>query len=242
MARPADEWLTVEAPDLRIVPEQLWTAVQAQIAQRREAFGGHSTGPLALNHLPYLLSGLARCSVCRGPLISATRSNGNGRARVYQCSHHQKRGKSVCGNDIVLRQEVLDDALLDAVTRVLDARVIGAAIDEAVIRLRSGQEPHHDRRAQIERELSLIEARQDRLAEAVARGEGIDALLFQLRAEEERRKVLASELAGLATLDQVASLDVYGIKRELADRARNLRKQLGRRASVDTQNRPVVDT
>jgi hypothetical protein len=88
-------------------------------------------------------------------------------------------GKSVCGNDVVLRQEVLDAALLDAVASVLDARVIRAAVDEAFARLGAGQHIQHERRAQIERELPMIEVRQSRLTEAVARGEGgVDALSY----------------------------------------------------------------
>jgi hypothetical protein len=129
----------------------------------------------------------------------------------------------------VLRQEVLDAALLDAVASVLDARVIRAAVDEAFARLGAGQHTQHERRSQIERELPMIEVRQSRLTEAVARGEGgVDALLLQLRTEEERRRALASELAGLASLDQVASLDAGRIKNDLVGRARKVREQLGR--------------
>ena len=221
--RPVDEWERIEAPELRIVPEELWTAVQTQMGQRASTFaprpGDANRGRLDLES-PYLLSGMAHCSQCQGPLISATRSNGNGRVRVYQCAHHQKRGKAVCGNDVALRQEVLDEALIGTIRNVLDARVIDAAVEEALRQLRAGQEPQRDRRGQIEQELSVIDARKARLAEAIARGDGMEELVAKLRAEEERRNRLVGELDGLADRAKIVSFDSRRIKKEPHTRPR----------------------
>jgi hypothetical protein len=139
------------------------------MAHRRNTFTGRPAGPVALNRSPYLLAGLACCAVCQGPLISATRTNGNGRARVYQCGYHQKRGKSVCSNGVALRQEVLDAALLDTVSAALDRRVIEATVDEAFSRLQAHEAPSTGRRSQIERDLAVVEARKGRLVDAIAR-------------------------------------------------------------------------
>jgi hypothetical protein len=97
-------------------------------------------------------------------------------------------------------QEVLDLALLDAIGRALDERIVEAAIDEALERLRSGREEQLDRRLQIERELSLIEGKQRILVEAVVRGQSMDPLLVAMREEEHRKKLLMIELATLAEL------------------------------------------
>jgi hypothetical protein len=39
--RPAHEWLTLDVPELRIVPEALWLDVQARISARAES---HAAG------------------------------------------------------------------------------------------------------------------------------------------------------------------------------------------------------
>src|SRR5262249_17824975 len=74
--RPSSEWITVQAPELRVVDEALWNAVQAMLTHRREQYlrdiGVDASGAVIrtgrLNGRPegsiesrYLLSGLARC-------------------------------------------------------------------------------------------------------------------------------------------------------------------------------------
>ena len=70
---PEAEWITVEAPALRIVPDELWHAAHARIARTRAI---HLRGPAGrLNGRPvgggearYLLSGLVVCAVCKGSM------------------------------------------------------------------------------------------------------------------------------------------------------------------------------
>jgi site-specific DNA recombinase len=237
--RPADEWERISAPELRIISDSLWDTVQAQILQRGATFAPHSPAADRVGRpdleSPYLLSGMAYCSECRGPLISATRSNGNGRVRVYQCAHHQKRGKAVCRNSVVLRQETLDDALIETVRSVLDERVVSAALDDALLRLRDGQEPDLDQRGRIARELALIESRKARLVEAIARGDDMEDLVSKLRTEEARRAALLVELGSLAVRDNVASLDAHRIKKQLGARAAEMRAVLGERTPETRQ-------
>ena len=51
-----------------------------------------------------------------------------------------------------------------------DARILDRAVDKALTRLRSGREKHLNRRTQIERELSLLVTKMDRLMDALAEG------------------------------------------------------------------------
>ena len=150
------------------------------------------------------------------------------RGHFYGCAYNHKRGAAVCSNDVQIRQDVLDLALLDAISRALDERIVEAAIDEALERLRSGREQQLDRRTQIERELSLIEGKQRYLVQGITRGESMDPLLAAMREEEHRKKFLVAALATLAELEKVASLDAERIKRELRSRAADIRGLLGR--------------
>ena len=156
---------------------------------------------------PYLLSGLARCAPCGGALVGLTRAHGRGRRPLYGCAYHHKRGAAVCANGVEIRQERLETAFLDALRKVLDARMIEEAVREALPRLRQDGEGRLDRRAM--------------------RGLATDALLRELEAEEARKGVLAAELAQLADLERVATLDAPQVARELAGLAAEVQALLG---------------
>lgn len=103
-----------DRPDLRIVPEPLWDAVQARLKVVRQACvrenGGTLWGrPETGRASQYLLSGIARCGLCGSSMV-ATKGLGAGRklhAR-YACSYNSNRGKTVCANNWRESQEVLD--------------------------------------------------------------------------------------------------------------------------------------
>lgn len=70
-----------------------------------------------------------------------------------------------------LPQDVVDKAVLESINEVLDERVLEAAVDRAIARLRVGAEQHLNRRVQIERELSVLKSRVTRFVEAIGRGD-----------------------------------------------------------------------
>ena len=80
-----------------------------------------------------VLPGFARCAVCGGGLGVVTRGAGKGRSRApfEGCIAYQKRGTTVCRNNLVIRMENVDAAVLatigDTVLRpqVIDAVVAG---------------------------------------------------------------------------------------------------------------------
>lgn len=78
------------APDLRIVPEDLWEKVRERYEQNR--LGPRSTSPRKAVRAKRLLSGKLTCGACEGPLI---RSGGNGR---FMCSRRRERGSAACSN------------------------------------------------------------------------------------------------------------------------------------------------
>ncbi|MFQ5946774.1 MAG: recombinase family protein [Anaerolineae bacterium] len=233
--RPQSEWLCLDAPDLRIIPEDLWGAVQARLERAgntflRSAGDGRLLGRPSGADLesPYLLSGLAQCAVCGGSLVAMTRGHGKTRGKFYGCVYYHKRGSTVCANTLQIRQEILDQALLQAINEVLDDRILEAAVERALERLRSGQEQTLDYRMALERELSLIEARIGHLVDAVKRGKATDSLLDTLQAEEDRKRVLVKQLSGLADLEKVASLDAKRIAQDLKMRVTDVKGLLGR--------------
>jgi site-specific DNA recombinase len=229
--RPPEDWLRLNAPDLRIVPQELWESAHTRLKQSQANFG-QVAGPRRPSRLdresPYLLSGLGRCGVCGGALIAMTRGHGAQRGRYYGCGYHHKRGPTVCTNSLQIKQEHLDHALLDAIAELLDAPLVDAAVERVLARLPNDQAGRLDRRTTVEQEIAKTEATEQRLVDAVARGEGVEPLLARLKAEGERKRALERERAALDQRARVTPLDARRLKQELKARAKDIRGVLGR--------------
>src|SRR5207249_10908039 len=161
--RPEAEWMHREAPELRIIDESLWRAVEQRRERAASSFPGVTRDGRRLSRpsgadllSPYLLSGLAQCAACGGSLVAMTRPHGTGAARqripMYGCVYHQKRGRVVCKNDVVIRQEKLDAAFLEALAEAIDERLLARAVTTAVERLRRRGAEAPDQRAALVRE------------------------------------------------------------------------------------------
>lgn len=77
--RPREEWLTSEHPELAIIDQATWNAVQARLRGQKKDSGTVGRPPR------YLLSGILRCGECGGPMVAADRYR-------YCCSHAKTRG------------------------------------------------------------------------------------------------------------------------------------------------------
>jgi site-specific DNA recombinase len=110
--REEHEWLRIEAPHLRIVSDELWTAAQAQM--RKNKVGIPTTGAKKKGGRPhsYLLSGLARCASCGGALTVLNSRDGMLPIKVYVCGYRRDRGETVCANKMRRPVERVDDAVV----------------------------------------------------------------------------------------------------------------------------------
>jgi len=84
------------------------------------------------------------------------------------------------------------------------------------------------RRAALERELALVDAKQQRLVEAITQGEALPPLVAALRGAEARKAVLLTEREALARFATVASLDRTRMERDLTALAADARGLIGR--------------
>ena len=103
------------------------------------------------------------------------------------------------------------------------------------MKLRSGRERALDLRGQIERELSLIEAKVQHIGEAIGTGRATDMLLDLLEAEGDRKKALIRELAALKEADQVAALDIGGLTKTVRATVADVRGLLGQHVAQARQ-------
>jgi site-specific DNA recombinase len=122
--RPSSDWLERLAPDLQIVSDDVWQAVHARLQAVRgvylKATNGQPFGrPPLGDPSKYLLTNLALCGHCQGPMHVRSRSHGTGRKHFYACSGYHLRGRTVCENNadapMIDANEILIEALLDDV-------------------------------------------------------------------------------------------------------------------------------
>ena len=222
--RDEKDWIRIDAPDLRIVTVDVWTSVQARLTKAKEkgrsAFRDHDS--------KYLLTGMARCAHCGGPMQIVGQDYYRKKGRFYGCSYYKNRGSSICKNSLLVEQEYLDQIVLKSLHEALTEEMIKAAVEKALAKHRAGEGAKLDRRTSIERELSLIEAYEKNLVDAIAKGQPMDPLLVKLKAEETRKSDLIRELEQLQKTDQVWSIDEARFKRELKARLADIRGLLER--------------
>lgn len=212
--------ITTEAPDLRIVPDDLWHAVQQDAPAR---------GPRTKSHARYLLTGFARCAACGGPMQVSRSKHSGVSIPVYLCGWARDRGETVCTNKLRRPVEELEDAL----TGWMEAHVLTPdVVDVALAHMRRVVEAH-DQTPATDREAIVATLREtereaERLADAIARTDTQPArLVARLDATEARLTALRAELAATATagetLRQWPALEADA-RRALADLAATFRR------------------
>ena len=185
--RPDAEWLRVPAPELRIVPEQLWQAAHVRLTRIRAQLQAASGGRLGIRQRDvdsrYLLPGFARCGVCGGGIGVISRSHGAKRAHFYGCIANHKRGATVCANALELRMEGVDRAVLGTLADdVLSPRIVDAVVAGVLDALRPDRVD--DAHTAAAAELVIVDREIARITEAIATGGDIPALVAALQARQ----------------------------------------------------------
>ena len=83
----ADEkdWIRLDAPDLRIISPGLWATVQARLSKRKR----QTAEPPRDQDSKYLLTGMARCAHCGGPMTIVGQDYHRRKGRFYGCSYYK---------------------------------------------------------------------------------------------------------------------------------------------------------
>jgi hypothetical protein len=117
--------------------------------------------------------------------------------------------------------------VLDAIAEALDEELIARAVEKALQKLRAAPERARDRRATLTAEATLLEARMRHLVDEIGRGYATDTLRAELQAGEQHQRALAAELAARSRKPTDATLDAKRLRRELRQRAADVRTLLG---------------
>jgi len=231
--RPKNEWRIVERPELRVVSDDLWQAVQARQATLQKLYGGQRQGLLNRSASSgNLLTGFLKCGLCGANLVIVT-----GRRRrhaMYGCPQHFYRG--ACANGLKIRQEYLERQLFSELqAAVLRPEVIEYTVREFQRQLESAQidasqdrERAQEKKKELEEQLQRLTAavaesgHSPFLLQAIAEREGelaeVERLLAPAcdRASQDSDKLCQFALERLSTLPELLSADVPRARAELA--------------------------
>jgi DNA invertase Pin-like site-specific DNA recombinase len=180
VARPRSEWHVLDLPELRIVTDEQWHAVQARREAGRLA-GGRGRGATPRT----LFGGLMTCGRCGGAVVAVD-------ARRYGCAAAKDRGATVC-TGVAVPREAADERLLDVVRAAFLSPESRLELQQAVhelTRAAARQAREADRAAAGQR--ADLQAEVDRLVEAIAAVGVSPALAARLQAAEARLQAAAA--------------------------------------------------
>jgi site-specific DNA recombinase len=224
--RPRAEWIPFDAPELRIIDEALWSAVERRLEEKQASYvrgaGGQLWGrPERSLDSPYLLTGFARCALCGGSLFVRKRTSRGGAWTYYGCMYNHQRGPAACANTLTVPMDRANGAFLDTLREsVLTPRVVQRVVGRALELATAVSEDPESRRQPIQEELRQLDVEIARYTDAVGRGEPIPSLLEALRVRERRRRELQAqiqELEGMARLVEGSETLVGELGAKLTD-------------------------
>jgi hypothetical protein len=158
---------------------------------------------------------------------------------LYQCRVNVQKGRAVCANDLKMRLDDADRAVLDVVQAdILRPEVVEAAVQAAVQRLQT-EDPAEGRRAQWEAELTRIGRELERFTAAIA-ADGGSALPTLVAAIRSREAEQARARAHLAEIDAVARVPRLDPDRLAADLRRRLTDWQGLLGAQPVQARQAL--
>jgi hypothetical protein len=114
------------------------------------------------------------------------------RLALYACTSHYNRGEAVCRNHVQFPMDIIDRAVIGAIDDILTP----AIVEEIITRVRQELDPRNrgDMRERVERQIATIDQQIENLADAIAIGGDVPALVKRLTAAHQRRQELVSAM------------------------------------------------
>lgn len=227
-ARPNDpsEWIIKEAPELRIVDQELWDK-----AKERQRI---LDGKLKLGHKQrpqLLLSGILKCGCCGSSYIKISKAH-------YGCFAARKM--NTCQNFSTIKQEALEKAVLDTLqNHLMDPRLSDVFCDEYASYLTELHKQHNESLADYRAELKRRQKEDVKMVQVIIDGAYSQELKEKMNANtarieqlqallEDKEEVPALLQPSMARHYQrevkslIATLNVPETRREAAETLRGL--------------------
>ncbi len=235
--RPESEWLRVPVPELRIVTDEQWTAVQARLSRIRTRLAtARGDRPIVRRDVEsaYLMSSFARCALCGGTLSVVSRDHGRQRAFYYGCLAFHKRGSNICSNRLVMPVSIVDEAVLRALAGdALRPEVVLAIVDAVFEEMKpatvtANVEALHADLRRLDRKIA-------NLMGAIEQGAAVVApLVSQLQTRQTEREGLLAAIAAAEAVEDL-TVDRAAVKRKVLEKVASWRDLLTRQVAEGRQ-------
>lgn len=179
--------------ELRIVDDELWTAVRTRMEAISASWGEKKPkGSLRRNRTAkrhdYPLSGLLVCACCAKPMTL----QGGTSAIYYKCNSYKRTGGKACSNGRSVREVQVRESLLELIRdKIATPAAIAYVRDQAAKRLAAITREGDGELLAAERELAAVEDKIARLITSIENGadsEYVIARHDQLVAEAKKRR------------------------------------------------------
>jgi site-specific DNA recombinase len=201
---PKSEWRHVQAPQLRIVEDTLFAAVQAERVRRTHGSVVQQRGPQRL------LSGLLKCSACGSSIVACGSKKSR---RVGMCTRARESGS--CDNRRVVYLDLIEEKVIEGLAEQLaHPDVIAEAVREYHAEMRRLEGDRASSRSSDMRKLGELRRSVERMIDALAAGDVTGASVGRRIAEAEATiATLEKKLEETAPPDVIAlhpkALDYY---------------------------------
>jgi site-specific DNA recombinase len=202
---PTSEWMSREVPQLRIVPDDIWTAAKSRQQHTRHAV--KIAGAIGAAKRPqYLFSGLTKCGVCGAGFIMA------GRNRLA-CFGARDQGR--CDNHLTIRRDEVEARVLNALQeKLLRQDLFEEFCEEFTREMNRLRMEHRAGLSAAEREVDRIEARRKKLVESIMEGVPASEVKDELNANAARREELKAKLAAADAPPPLLHPEMAGLYRQ----------------------------
>jgi len=220
------QWITHIDEELRIIPEELWLAIQAERRRRNEGHQGSKEGGLnrTAASQEYLLSGHLICGLCRGSISIIESSRGYA---TYGCHYYRDRNK--CTNGVKIDRRRLEAQFLQMIAASIGAPEYQTLIADEFSRHLLQAQRSEERSAQealakrddLLREQASLTKEIKNLAQAI-KLHGISGALSDELRQSEKRLEAVNELLKPKAKKKIATIPPPDFKEFIARQMANL--------------------
>jgi len=226
-----------DRPDLRIVPKDLWNAVQRRLKAVGENYRKVTKGSERRDTgrvSPYLLSGIARCGSCGASMIATKVALGSGKTRQlvphYMCSAANKRGDTVCSHNTRRRVDETDERVRQAIEQsLLRPEAVNLEGHLKLVEEQRRKEP--EKAKGLEGQIKRLKRERDNLLAMRAHGELPASVLAEITKREQGIAQAEADLAKLPPKEFDVK-DIGTLKASMVERMGEFRTLL--RADIPT--------
>jgi len=224
-----DQILTIDAPELEIVDQETWDAVQAEFAKRKRGqIGGGKRS------IKYLFATMIKCGapslsrpgeIC-GATFIAQRSSKQKGGKIYQytryvCGHRVNRGTSVCRNMVAIEEDRLARIILDVLEQDLFSEVNIQRLVDMTRKIVEKQLGRSDGQIKwLLAEIAKLDKEIGKYSRAIASAGNVEELAEEVRQRSERKALYREQLRDIRDLTQ-KERDLDGLADEVRQRIGN---------------------